>query len=150
MEKVSRISIWFSRFVLLAAGILFTIIGVRYLANPVSAAGAFKITLGTSTAITNVRIGFGAFPLGFALALFGCLLSNKTLLAGMNLLGILIGVATAVRIFGVVMDGATPETLKVLRPEIILSCLTIVGIILEYRRKSFSAMIRQNKQEAGK
>jgi hypothetical protein len=135
MNTGSKIGIWFSRFVLSGAGILFTMISIRYLSNPVGATSPFKISLGTATAITNVRIGFGAFPLAFAIVLFSCLLKTRRLLTGLYFLGVLISVATIVRIIGVMVDGATTETLKVLRPEILLFCLTAISIVIEYRRR---------------
>jgi hypothetical protein len=135
MDTISRIGLWQGRVVLLAATVIFTLIGLRYLINPVEAANEFKISLGTATAITNMRVGFGAFPLGFAIIVSSCLISTRRLLRGLFFVGTIIAVTTAVRIFGAVVDGTTHETLKVLRPEIVMSVLSVVGIILELRRR---------------
>ena len=135
MDTISRIGLWQGRVVLLAATVIFTLISLRYLINPVAAANEFKISLGTSTAITNIRVGFGAFPLGFAIIVFSCLISTRRLLSGLFFVGTIIAVVTVVRIYGAVVDGTTTATLKVLRPEIAMSILSVVGIILEMRRR---------------
>src|SRR4249920_3917593 len=135
MDTISRLGLWQGRVVLLAATVIFMLIGLRYLINPVTAASEFKILLGSATAITNMRVGFGAFPLGFAIIVFSCLISTRRLLRGLFFVGTIIVVATVVRIYGAVMDGTTPETHKVLRPEIALSILSVVGIVLELRRR---------------
>jgi Domain of unknown function (DUF4345) len=137
MDTISRIGLWQGRVVLLAATVIFALIGLRYLINPVEAANEFKISLGTATAITNMRVGFGAFPLGFAIIVFSCLISTGRLLRGLFFVGTIIAVTTAVRIYGAVVDGTTHATIKVLRPEIVMSILSGVGIILELRRRRF-------------
>ena len=64
---------WIYRVVLAAAAFIFTMIGMRYVADPVHAAAATGVTLGSAFATTTTRIGFGAFPLGFAIFSFVCL-----------------------------------------------------------------------------
>ena len=81
-----------------------------------------------------VSIGFGGFPLGFAVALFGCAMSTRRLLGGLFLLASIAGAATLTRLQGIVLDGATPYNLLLLRPEIALCVLSAVGIVLERRR----------------
>jgi pimeloyl-ACP methyl ester carboxylesterase len=85
-------------------------------------------------AITIVRVGFGGFPLGFAAALLGCLLSPTRVLSGLSLHLAVMAAATIARIQGIVLDGLTPYNLALLRPEILLCVLSIVGIVLERRQ----------------
>jgi len=147
MDTISRIGLWQGRIVLTAATVIFTLISLRYLIDPVGVANEFKISLGTATAITNLRVAFGAFPLGFAIIVFSCVISTKRLLRGLFFFGTIIGVVTAVRIYGVLTDGATPESLKVLRPEIVMLMLSIVGILLEMRRRRLLIVHKQQKIE---
>ena len=51
---------WINRIVLAAATLIFTMIGMRYITNPVHAAAATGATLNTPLAATTTRIGFGA------------------------------------------------------------------------------------------
>ena len=134
MDKISKAGIWFCRVLLLCGAIIFLLISIRYLTNPVSASSQFKISLGTPTAITNMRIGFGAVPLGLAIVIFSCLFSKRKTLSGLYVLGIMMGVASVIRTLGLIVDGATQETVKVLRPEIFFFCFSVVGILFEYRR----------------
>ena len=134
MDTTSRISIWLSRVTILAATAIFILISSRYLTDPVGMAGTAKISLGSPTAITIIRVGFGAFPLGFAVIALVCLFSNKRLLTGLYIVGTVIILATVIRIYGAVVDGATPETLKLLRPEFVMVVLSVSGIFLERRR----------------
>ena len=85
--------------------------------------------------MTVVRVGFGEFPLGFAVALVACLISTERLLGGLYLLASVIGAATFARILGLVLDGRTPYNVGLLRPEIVLCVLSLVGIVLERRRR---------------
>jgi hypothetical protein len=82
-----------------------------------------------------VRVGFGGFPLGFAVALFGCLVSTRRLLGGLCLLASIAAAATVTRLQGIVLDGATPYNLSLLRPEVALCVLSAVAIVLERRRR---------------
>jgi hypothetical protein len=135
METISRMSSWLGRAVLLVATIIFTLISIRFFSDPVGAAASAHIITGTPTAVTMIRVGFGGFPLAIAIINVVCLVSAKRLLTGLYFLTIMIGVITFVRIWGAVADGATPETLKVLRPEIVLLALSMLSIALEYRTR---------------
>ena len=136
MDNAWRFVPWLSRFVLFAAAVIFSLIAVKYLADPVGTAAAFKISLGSTAAVTNMRVGFGAFPLGFALVTLGCLVSARRHLTGLWFVMTIVGAVTAARLLGIVVDGPAHESLKVLRPEVVLLTLSSVGLVLEsYRRK---------------
>ncbi|SRR6266566_1985978 len=135
MDTSSRFVLWLSRVVLFAATVIFSLIAVRYLANPVTTAAAFKISLGSAAAITNMRVGFGAFPLGFALITLVCLVSPRRHLTGLWFIMTIIGAATAGRLLGIVVDGPARESVMVLRPEVVLLTLSSVGFFLELRRR---------------
>ena len=67
MTRFLRYAPWINRFVLAAATIIFTMIGLRYVADPAAASAATGVTLNSLLASTTTRVGFGAFPLAFAI-----------------------------------------------------------------------------------
>src|SRR5205809_7103165 len=91
------------------------------------AAASFKISLGSAAAITSMRVGFGAFPLGFAIIVASCLASTSRLLPGLSFVATILGVATAARVLGIVVDGAAPESGFLLPPAVALLALSVVG-----------------------
>jgi hypothetical protein len=136
VNKVWRFVPWLNRLVLLAPTVVFSLIAVKYLADPVGTAAAFKISLGSAAAVTNMRVGFGAFPLGFALILMSCLVSARRHLMGLWFVATIIGVATGARLLGIMLDGPASQSLMVLRPEVVLLTLSSVGLVLEMRRRA--------------
>lgn len=134
MSQWPRYSIWFSRIVLLAATLLFSMIALRSLLDPIGAAAPHAITLGSAAGITVARVGFGGFPLGFAVILAVCLTSNRRLLAGLGSLAIIATVVTAARVLGLVLDGPAAFTLQVLKPEVALIVASTGAFFLERRR----------------
>ena len=130
-----RTVIWFNRCVLAAAAFVMALIAVRNLRDPVGAMQPLDIVLRSASAITIARVGFGGFPLGFAAALIGCLFGTRRLLTGMALVLAVVGGATVARVQGLVVDGATPDNLRLLRPEIAMVALSGLGAFLERRRR---------------
>jgi len=135
MNGTSRGVVWFNRLVLTAAAFIMVMIAFRNLRDPVGATQPSGVVIASPTGMTVVRVGFGGFPLGFAVALVACLVSTERLLGGLYLLASVIGAATLARIQGLVLDGATPYNVGLLRPEIVLCVLSLVGIALERRRR---------------
>ena len=135
MTGYSRGVIWFNRLVLIGASVVMSMIALRNLRDPIGANLPLDITLDSPTAVTIVRVGFGGFPLGFAAALFGCLISTRRLLTGLFFILAIVGAATVARVQGLVLDGATPYNVGLLRPEIAMLTLSLVGIVLELRRR---------------
>lgn len=135
MHRLWRVTPWITRLILGAATLLFSLIGMKYLTDPVRATASVKISLGSAAAITSMRVGFGAFPLGFALILASCLVSTARLLRGLYFLATIIGIATAARVLGIVVDGAAPESVFLLRPEVLLLALSLIGVLLESGRR---------------
>jgi uncharacterized protein DUF4345 len=129
--------IWFNRLLLNAATFIMTMIALRNLRDPIGATLPMGIVLNSPTAITVVRVGFGGFPLGFAMALLGCLIATRWLLTGVSLVAAVIGAATLARIQGLAVDGVTSYNLA-LRLEVVLLTLSLVAIVLERRRRQQS------------
>src|SRR5947209_5299765 len=101
-----RLAVWIDRAVLMAAGSIFTMIGIRYVSDPVRASAATGVTLHTALAATVTRVGFGGFPLAFAAFSFGCLLSARRRRAGVALVATVMASAIAVRLYSLTVDGA--------------------------------------------
>jgi hypothetical protein len=132
MTLLWRAAPWFSRLLLLLATVLFLLIGLRYLGDPVNKAAADSISLGSVMAISRVRVGLGGFPLALSFILFGCLLSPRRLLVGLGVLATTVAVVTAARLIGV--DGPAEEAVRLMRVEIVLLALSLAAIFLERAR----------------
>jgi uncharacterized protein DUF4345 len=133
MDTLARHSVWFTRLVLAGATILFSLIGVRTIVDPIGAMAPHQITLGSSEAVTIMRVS-GAVFLGIASVLLACIPSRRRLLAGTGVLALVSIAVTAVRLFGLAVDGPAPFTLRVLKPEIALVILSALGFFFETRR----------------
>jgi len=134
MTLLWRAAPWFSRLLLLLATVLFLLIGLRYLGDPVNKAAADAISLGSVMAISRVRVGFGGFTLALSLILFGCLLSSRRLLIGLSVLATTVAVVTAARLMGIAFDGPAEEAVRLMRVEIVLLTLSLAAIFLERAR----------------
>src|SRR2546427_1641233 len=115
MSDLLKQSIWFGRLVLGAGALLFTQLGLGNIVGPVAVAGRTH-TLGSPDAITTVRVQGGVF-IGIAVVLAYCLASERRLLAGLGFLATIITGVAGVRLIGLVLDGAGPFTLLVLKPD---------------------------------
>ena len=134
MTPALRHSFWFGRIVLAAATVLFSLVALRQIADPIGASAPHQISLGSSDAITITRVT-GATFLGVALVLAACLASERRLLTGLGVLATIITAVTAVRILGLVLDGPAPFTLQVLKPEVALVLLSSTAFLVERRRR---------------
>jgi hypothetical protein len=138
MQRFWRFSPWLSRALLLAITALFALIGWKYLSDPAGNAAADEIALGSVMALSRIRVGFGAFPLGFALILLWCLVSADRLLHGLIAVATVIGVVAVARASGILIDGSAEEAFKLLRVEAIVFALSVAGIFLERARARHS------------
>jgi hypothetical protein len=129
------LTIWLGRIVLLVAAVLFTMIGFRGLFDPVGSSKAHEIVLGSPAGVTVARVGFGGFPLAFALVLLGCLVGGRRLATGLLILMVVAIVVTAARLLGLVLDGPAPFTLHVLKPELALVAASTTAFLFERRRR---------------
>jgi hypothetical protein len=135
MERLTRFSPWISRTVLAGATLIFSVIGLRYITDPVQNSAKVGISIGSALASTTMRVGSGAIPLGLAIFALICLLSARWLLAGVSLVSIVATTAITVRVLGLVTDGPEPESTRLFIPEGMLLVLSVSAIILEIRRR---------------
>jgi hypothetical protein len=70
--------------------------------------------------------------------LLGCLLAERRVLTGLAVLAVVAVVITLARLLGLVLDGAAPFTLFVLRPELALIVASATALTLERRRRNAS------------
>jgi len=137
-----RIMPWISRAVLLAALTVLALISRKFIGNPVDAATASGMTLGSPLAITNMRASFGAFPLGCALFVLVCLVTSNLRRTGLIFVALIVGTALAVRVFGVVADGTLAESLRVLIAETVVLGLALAAYAGERLASASSASRR--------
>lgn len=132
-------SSWISRVLLLAPILLFLRIGLPNLIQPTAALGARGIAFQTGFGLTTARMGFGAFPLAFALFLAGCLFPARRMLTGFAFIALLDGVILTARTIAMFPDGSVRENMPLVIAEIVLMILAAAGIFLELRRRSIAA-----------
>jgi hypothetical protein len=134
-SKWRRYELWIIRFILLVPAVVFTIVGLRFLADPAHAAAAAGITFDSALGLTNLRSGVGGLFLGAACITLFCLLSPRRFLSGLGFTATLMGVVLGVRLVSVVVDGTVQGSLPVLCAEGVCLVLSLLGIFLETRRQ---------------
>ena len=134
-----RVVPWVSRAVLIAVLTVLTLISSKFIGNPVDAAAASDMTLGSPLAITNMRASFGAFPLGCALFVLVCLFTSGLRRTGLLFVALIIGTALVVRIFGIVADGTLAASLRVTIAEAVMLSLSLAAYAGERLLSSNSA-----------
>jgi hypothetical protein len=136
MAPSSRLIPWLSRLVLLAVTLILMLIGSKFVLDPVGAASASGITLGSALAITNMRASFGAFPLVCAVIIFACLISRRRHVVGLWMAVTILGGVLLVRIYGTAADDTFSESTRVLLVEAVLFLLAGAALVLEGRRRA--------------
>jgi cytochrome b561 len=139
-SRVWHVAPWFSTLVLIFAAFILSMIGVKFVIDPVSAAVASGMTLHSAVAVTNMRASFGAFPLACAIFIVICLASGSHRVTGLRFVAIVIGAVLLVRVFGIYRDGTLMESGKVLGAEAILMILSILGLFFERSRLRFNQL----------
>jgi hypothetical protein len=140
MKKLWKLAPWLTRIMLIPPTAIFTLIASRYLFHPVESGAEIGLAFNAPLAVTIIRVGFGAFPLGCALFTLSCLLSKQRVLIGLGFVSTMIGTALVVRVFGMLADGTVAQNMKLVRAEIGLLAVMAVGILLELGRRRAAAM----------
>jgi hypothetical protein len=135
MERLTSFAPWISRTALAGATLIFSMIGLRYIADPVHYSTELGVSLGSALASTTTRVGSGAIPLGLAIFTLICLFSARWLFAGVGLVSIVITTAIIVRVLGLVIDRPAPESTRLFIPERVMLVLSVTAIILEAKRR---------------
>lgn len=137
----SKVSPWFGRLVILAVAALFMMIAVKFILDPQGSAAASGLSINSPLGSTNVRAGFGGFPLGFALILIFCLLSTRRLLPALVAITVVSAVILVVRLYGAQKDGTVALSAHLLAPEAAILVFAALGVLMEKRR------LRQGQRE---
>ena len=145
MKRLTRFAPWISRAVLAGATLIFSMIGLRYITDPVHYSAEIGVSLGSALASTTTRVGSGAFPLGLAIFTLICLISRRWLLAGVGLVLIVVTTAIIVRVLGLVVDGPAPQSIRLFIPEGVMLVLAVTAIILEAQRRRTSQDVSSPK-----
>jgi hypothetical protein len=139
MDTLSKFGIWMNRIVIMAVSILFSIIGIKNILHPIQNTEQSGIILNSATALSVVRVSMGAFPLAFAVILLAGLLIRRQLFGAILSVFIIIVITTIVRIASLQIDGHSDFGLKVLKPEIMITVFSTIGLYLELRRKKMES-----------
>ena len=131
----SLLSAVFTRLPLVMVTIIFFLISLRYLVNPVQAAAATGIAFTSPGGITVARVGFAAFPLSFAVLAFICLVATRRVRTGLYMVLTVVLIVIAVRSAGIMLDHSASENARLLIPEAVLVALSILPIRLDARRR---------------
>jgi hypothetical protein len=134
MDTLSKVGLWFGRVLLFYVAVLFIYIGSRGLLDPVNASKELGILFASASGITVGRGALGGFPIATAIVVLWCLFSNKRLFYGLAFFAIVIAVLTIIRVYGLAVDGMTAWNVKILKPEIVLTVLSVAAIFFEVRR----------------
>ena len=118
---------WAPRLVLLAAGLLYVMIGVKFVLSPGPSAAQSGLSLATAVGRTTVRAGLGGFPLGIALTLLYCLMSPARTAAGLRLAATVTAAVLVVRFAGASADDALAQSARLLAPEAAVVALTLAA-----------------------
>lgn len=116
---------------LIMVTIIFAMISLRYLKDPVKAAAAAGIAFTSPDGVTVARVGFGGFPLAIAILAFTSLLSTRRLLPGLYMVFTVVTVVIMVRLLGIAVDHSTVQNLRLLVPEAVLLGASIVALLVE-------------------
>jgi hypothetical protein len=130
---LSLIAPWFSRIVMAPPVIIMTLIGLRYIRNPIHAASPTGVALTTPEALTDTRV-VGALALTIAFAIAGSIVSVSSLRLGHATVIALMGFILAVRFFGFSADGTTlamgDQKVKVVG-ELVFLTLNALGLFFQ-------------------
>jgi len=92
MAKFWTFSPWISRVILLLPTTIFLLISLRTIADPAGSTEEQGISLNSPLGYTILRVGFGGFPLAFAIIVLACLVSTRRLLTGLSFVATLVTV----------------------------------------------------------
>ena len=135
MKQFWRYSHWISRLILILPTLIFALISWKNIRDPVHAAVGSGVSLGAGVGITNWRVGFGAFPLAFAIIILFCVASKRRLFMGLGFVAMIMVVALTVRVFGMLADNTTSESVKLVVAELVFLTLSVIGFSIEYGRR---------------
>ena len=124
---------WISKAILSLSTAIFIMISLQPIAHPTANAAAQGIAFTSSLGPTVFRVSFGGFPLGCAVFLVYCLISNGKTLTGLIFSALVLGILLVVRIYGMEVDSSVQQSMPLVIPEVFLVALMVVGVAIEMR-----------------
>lgn len=121
---------WLGRLVVVAVIALFTMVGLKFVIDPVSAASGSGFSLASAVGFTNARAGIGGFPLSIAALLAFCLVSGRQRL-GLGFIATVSAIILSLRLFSATHDGTFLESLHIIVPELVILALALLALGLE-------------------
>ncbi|MGB8403182.1 MAG: hypothetical protein WCE30_03785 [Mycobacterium sp.] len=134
MNSFWKFSPWISKAILLPSMAILTMVGVRNLARPGEQAAERGLAFTDPLGATIYRVGFAGFPLGCAAFIAYCLRTNQRTLTGLIFSALFNGVVLAVRIFGMAVDSTVQRSRPLVKGEIVVVVISLVGITIEIGR----------------
>jgi len=134
MNTLWKAAPWISKVIMLLSTAIFIVISVQPIAHPAASAAAQGIAFTSSLGPTVFRVAFAGFPLGCAAFMAYCLLSNRRTLTGLILSALVLGILLVVRIYGMEVDSSVQQSMPLVKAEIVLVAITLVGVAIEMGR----------------
>jgi hypothetical protein len=131
-----KFSPWISKFILLPPSAILIMVGVRNLAHPEVQAAERGLAFTNPLGATIYRLGFAGFPLGCAAFLAYCLRTNRRTLTGLIFSVLFNGAVLAVRIYGMAVDSTVQQSSSLVKGEIVVVAISLVGITIDIGRRS--------------
>jgi hypothetical protein len=134
MNTFWKASPWISKMIVLLSAAVFVMISIEPLVHPAANAAAQGIVFTSSLGATIFRVSFAGFPLGCAAFLAYCLLSGRRTLTGLTFSALVLGVLLLVRIYGMEVDSTVQQSMPLVKPEMILVLIALIGVAIERGR----------------
>jgi hypothetical protein len=129
---------WMSRAFMTPPTLIFTLISLRFITNPVHAIAAKGVSLTEPEAVTDTRV-IGAITLVLVVLMLSAIFSRTRLRLGHLIVVLTMGLALSVRFYGFMADGATmsmgDQAQKTIG-EIVFLILNSIGLIVQTIRLS--------------
>lgn len=132
MEKFWKYVPWITRLMLVPPVVIFAMVGLRHIVNPAESATLSGIAFSSPLGATITRVGLGGFPLACSLFILYCLASRQRVTTGLRFVVMLVSVVLVVRVFGMLADGTVHESMRLVRAEIVLLGLFVVGLFFDF------------------
>jgi hypothetical protein len=137
MNTLWKAAPWIGKVIVLMSTTIFIMISVQPFVHPAANAAAQGIAFTSSIGPTLFRVSFAGFPLGCATFLIYCLLSHRRTMPGLIFSAVMLGVLLVVRIYGMEVDSTVQQSMPLVKPEIVLVAITLLGVAIEMGRRSY-------------
>src|SRR5579872_3699787 len=121
---------WLGQLLVVAVIALFTLVGFKFVIDPVNAASGSGFSLASAVGFTNARAGLGGFPLCIAALLVFCLVSGRRRMA-LGFIATVSSIILSLRLFGAAHDGTFLQSLHIIVPEVVILVLALLVLRLE-------------------